>query len=213
MSRPFSSNTLAAFDLPFVSVLTFVKLEFQAATVYVHNGIGTYTWGGFDWLGVGNLGSVSKLEEGSDVSPYSITLTLSALDATLAGTALLEDYFMRPVSIYIGVLSADDELLDTPLEMWAGFMDVMTISAGQEGGDGDQIFVTCESELAEFDRSANLRYTNQSQQRQYPLDTFFEFMAKISGLKVKWRGDSDSAGTDTSTGGIVGGEGMGSGGF
>jgi hypothetical protein len=38
-------------------------------------------------------------------------------------------------------------------------------------------------------------------------------MAKISGLKVKWRGDSDSAGTDTSAGGVVGGEGMGSGSF
>ncbi len=212
MSRPFSASTLAAFNSPFVSVLTFVKLEFAASTVYVHNGIGTYTWDGFDWLGVGNLGSVSKLEEGSDVSPYSITLTLSALDATLAGTALLEDYFMRPVSIYIGVLSADDELLDTPLEMWAGFMDVMSISAGEEGGDGDQVFVTCESELAAFDRTAGLRYTNQSQQQQYPLDTFFEFMAKISGLKVKWRGDSDAAGINT-IGNIVGGEGMGSGGF
>jgi len=212
MSRPFSASTLAAFNSPFVSVLTFVKLEFAASTIYVHNGIGTYTWGDVDWLGVGNLGSVSKLEEGSDVSPYSITLTLSALDATMAGTALLEDYFMRPVSIYIGVLSADDELLDTPLEMWAGFMDVMSISAGEEGGDGDQVFVTCESELAAFDRSAGLRYTNQSQQQQYPLDTFFEFMAKISGLKVKWRGDSDAAGINT-IGNIVGGEGMGSGGF
>jgi hypothetical protein len=130
----------------------------------------------------------------------------------MAGTALLEDYFMRPVSIYIGVLSADDELLDTPLEMWAGFMDVMSISAGEEGGDGDQVFVTCESELAAFDRTAGLRYTNQSQQQQYPLDTFFEFMAKISGLKVKWRGDSDAAGINT-IGNIVGGEGMGSGGF
>ena len=212
MSRPFSASTLAAFNSPFVSVLTFVKLEFAASTVYVHNGIGTYTWGDVDWLGVGNLGSVSKLEEGSDVSPYSITLTLSALDATLAGTALLEDYFMRPVSIYIGVLSADDELLDTPLEMWAGFMDVMSISAGEEGGDGDQVFVTCESELAAFDRTAGLRYTNQSQQQQYPLDTFFEFMSRISGLKVKWRGDSDAAGINT-IGNIVGGEGMGSGGF
>lgn len=194
MSRPFLPDSLAAFDLPYVTVLTFVKMEFAASTVYVHNGIGSYTWGGEDWLGVGSLGSVSQLEEGSDVSPYSITLTLSALDATLSGQALNEDYFMRPVTVYVGVLSADDELLDDPLPMWAGFMDVMSITAGQEGGSGDQIIVTCESELAAFDRSANLRYTNQTQQRLYPSDTFFEFMPKIEGLKIKWRGDSDSGG-------------------
>jgi len=195
MSRPFLPDSLAAFDLPYVTVLTFVKLEFAAETVYVHNGIGSYTWGDQDWLGVGSLGSVSQLEEGSDVSPYSITLTLSALDATLSGQALNEDYFMRPVTVYVGVLSADDELLDEPLPMWAGFMDVMSITAGQEGGSGDQIVVTCESELAAFDRSANLRYTNQTQQRLYPSDTFFEFMPKIEGLKIKWRGDSDNGGT------------------
>lgn len=200
MSRPFSPASLAAFDLPYVTILTFVKLEFAAATVYVHNGIGTYTWGGEDWLGVGSLGSVSTLEEGSEVSPYSITLTLSALDATLSGQALNEDYFMRPVNIYVGILSADDELIEDPLPMWAGFMDVMSITAGQEGGNGDQIVVTCESELAAFDRSANLRYTNQAQQQRYPSDTFFEFMPKIEGLKIKWRGDADNGGTAGSGG-------------
>ena len=173
MSRPFLPDSLAAFDLPYVTVLTFVKLEFAAETVYVNNGIGTYSWGGEDWLGVGSLGSVSTLEEGSDVSPYSITLTLSALDATISGQALNEDYFMRPVTVYVGVLSADDELLDDPISMWTGFMDVMSVTAGQEGESGDQIVITCESELAEFDRSANLRYTNHTQQRLYPSDTFF----------------------------------------
>ena len=195
MSRPFSPASLAAFDLPYVTILTFVKLEFAAETVYIHNGIGTYTWGDEDWLGVGSLGSVSTLEEGSEVSPYSITLTLSALDATLSGQALNEDYFMRPVEVYVGILSADDELIEDPLPMWAGFMDVMSITAGQEGGNGDQIVVTCESELAAFDRSANLRYTNQTQQQRYPSDTFFEFMPKIEGLKIKWRGDADNGGT------------------
>lgn len=206
MSRQFLPASLAAFDLPYVTVITFVKMEFAAQTVYVHNGIGTYTWGGFDWLGVGSLGSVSTLEEGSEVSPYSITLTLSALDATLSGQALNEDYFMRPVTVYVGVLSADDELLNDPLPMWAGFMDVMSITAGQEGSSGDQIVVTCESELAAFDRSANLRYTNQTQQRLYPSDTFFEFMPKIENLKIKWRDDSDSGGT-------AGGAGRGGGGI
>jgi hypothetical protein len=45
----------------------------------------------------------------------------------VSGAALNEDYFMRPVEIYIGALSADDDLLNNPLQMWGGHMDVMNV--------------------------------------------------------------------------------------
>ena len=184
MSRAFGAASAAAFIEPNVSVITFVMLDFASGIVRVHNSIGTYTWGGEDWIGVGSLGTVSQLEEGADVSPYGITLTLSALDLVVSGAALNEDYFMRPVSIYIGALSADDELLNTPLQMWGGHMDVMGITAGAEN---DQITINCESELAAFERSSNLKYTTQSQQDFYPGDLFFSFLPKIEGAKIRWR--------------------------
>ena len=184
MSRAFGAASAAAFIEPNVSVITFVMLDFASGIVRVHNSIGTYTWGGEDWIGVGSLGTVSQLEEGADVSPYGITLTLSALDLVVSGAALNEDYFMRPVSIYIGALSADDVLLNTPLQMWGGHMDVMGITAGAEN---DQITINCESELAAFDRSSNLKYTTQSQQDFYPGDLFFDFLSKIEGAKIRWR--------------------------
>jgi hypothetical protein len=190
MSRAFGAASAAAFIQPNVSIITFVMLDFASGIVRVHNGIGTYTWGGEDWVGVGDLGSVSQLEEGADVSPYGITLTLSALDEEISGIALNEDYFMRPVSIYIGALSADDELLNDPLQMWGGHMDVMSVSAGAEN---DVITVKCESELSAFDRSSNLKYTTQAQQELHPGDLFFSFLPKIEGAKIRWRDNkSDS---------------------
>jgi len=184
MSRAFGAASAAAFIQPNVSVITFVMLDFASGVVRVHNNIGTYTWGGEDWVGVGSLGSVSQLEEGADVSPYGITINVSALDADVSGAALNEDYFMRPVEIYIGALSSDDELLNTPLQMWAGHMDVMDLTAGAEN---DQISIKCESELAAFDKSSNLKYTTQSQQDFYPGDVFFDFLPKIEGAKIRWR--------------------------
>jgi hypothetical protein len=190
MSRAFGAASAAAFIEPNVSILTFVMLDFASGIVRVHNGLGTYTWGGNDWVGVGSLGTVSQLEEGADVSPYGITLTLSALDAVVSGAALNEDYFMRPVSIYIGALSAEDVLLNDPLQMWGGHMDVMSVTAGAEN---DQVTINCESELAAFDRSSNLKYTTQSQQQFYPGDVFFNFLPKIDGAKIRWRdNNSDS---------------------
>ena len=205
MSRAFGAASAAAFIQPNVSIITFVMLNFASGIVRVHNGLGTYTWGDEEWLGVGNLGSVGQLEEGADVSPYGITLSLSALDAQVAGVALTEDYFMRPVSIYIGALSADDELLNNPLQMWSGHMDVMTVTAGTEN---DTITIKCESELAAFDRSSNLKYTTQSQQDFYPGDLFFEFLPKIEGAKIRWRDKKSDSIAGTPRGIILDGIGV-----
>ena len=123
MSRGFPANVATALAQQHVAIVTFAKLEFPSGTVYVHNSIGTYTWGSQDWLGVGDLGSISQVQEGLDVSPYSITLTLSGLDATISGAALTEDYYLHPVTVYLGVLDADDTLIADPTQIWAGAMD------------------------------------------------------------------------------------------
>ena len=79
MSRGFPADVATALAQQHVAIVSFAKLEFPSGTVYLHNSLGTYTWGGQDWLGVGDLGSISQVEEGLDVSPYAITLTLIRL--------------------------------------------------------------------------------------------------------------------------------------
>lgn len=137
-----------------------------------------------NWFGVGDLGSISKVEEGTDVSPYAITLTLSGLDATMSGAALTEDYFMRPVTVYLGLLDADDVLIDTPTQIWEGLMDQMNLTVGADGGDAIQLIA--ESELSRFDKSKNLMYTNANQQQRYAGDLFFSHIHKVEGAKIKW---------------------------
>ena len=170
MSRGFPTAVATALAQQHVAIVTFAKLEFPSGTVYVHNSIGTYTWGSQDWLGVGDLGSISQVQEGLDVSPYSITLTLSGLDATISGAALTEDYYLHPVTVYLGVLDADDTLIADPTQIWAGAMDQMI----------------AESELSNFNRSLNLMYTNVAQQEKSSGDLFFNFMHKVEGAKIKW---------------------------
>jgi hypothetical protein len=200
MSRGFPTNVATALAQQHVAIVSFAKLEFPSGTVYVHNSLGTYTWGGQDWLGVGDLGSISPVEEGIDVSPYAITLTLSGLDATISGAALTEDYFMHPVTVYMGVLDADDSLLADPTPIWSGFMDQMNLSVGSDGGDAIQLIA--ESELSRFDVARNLMYTNAAQQERYSGDLFFSHIHKVQGAKFDWGAKSaGSAGvTEVDTG-------------
>jgi hypothetical protein len=155
--------------------------------VFIATGAGSGTGAAIvNWLGVGDLGSISKVEEGTDVSPYAITLTLSGLDATMSSAALTQDYFMRPVTVYLGLLDTDDALLEDPTQIWSGFMDQMNLSVGADGGDAIQLIA--ESELSRFDKSKNLMYTNAAQQARYSGDLFFSHIHKVEGAKIKWGG-------------------------
>lgn len=189
MSRGFPSSVLTALSAQHVALVTFAKLQFPSGTLYLHNSIGTYTWGGNDWLGTGDLGQISQIEEGADVSPYKITLSLSGLDPDISGAALTEDYYLQPVTVYLGVLDADDALLADPTVVWEGAMDQMNLSVGAEGGD--VISLTAESELARFNKASNLKYTAAQLQSDYPGDLGFDLMADVDGAKLRW-GDGNS---------------------
>ena len=189
MSRGFPSDVLTALSSEHVALVTFAKLEFPSGTLYLHNSIGTYTWGGNDWLGTGDLGEISQLEEGAQISPYKITLSLSGLDATISGAALTEDYYLQPVTVYLGALNANDVLIADPTIVWEGAMDQMELSVG--AADGDVIVLTAESELARFDKASNLKYTDAQLQSDSAGSLGFEFMADIEGAKIRW-GDPNS---------------------
>ena len=189
MSRGFPTAVATALSAGHVVLVTFAKLEFPSGTIYVHNSIGTYNWGGQNWLGTGDFGEISQIEEGADVSPYKITLTLSGLDATISGAALNEDYYMHPATVYLGALNADDELIADPTVVWEGVMDQMNISIGAGGGDAIQL--VAESELARFDKASNKKYTHSQQQSQHSGDLLFEFMADIEDAHIRW-GDANS---------------------
>lgn len=189
MSRGFPAAVLTALSSQHVALVTFAKLEFPSGTLYVHNSLGTYTWGGNDWLGTGDLGEISQLQEGAEVSPYKITLSLSGLDSTISGAALTEDYYLQPVTVYLGALASDDTLIADPTIVWEGAMDQMELSVGAEGGDA--IVLTAESELARFDRASNLKYTDAQLQTDFSGDLAFEFMSDIEGSKIRW-GDASS---------------------
>ena len=193
MSRGFSTAQATALASQLVRPVTFAKLEFGNGTLYLHNSIGTHTWSGQDWSGVGDFASVDTIQEGEEISPFAVRLTLSGLDSNLSNQALTQDYFQKPATLYLGLLDGDDELIDTPLEIFTGLMDQLSITIGTDGNDAIQL--TCESPLARFAVASNVKYTNETQQRETgTADKFFEFGPSISGLKVAWRSPTSSDG-------------------
>jgi hypothetical protein len=183
MTRNIDAALLATLDDAWLNPVLFVKMEFDDGTLYLHNDLGDIIWGGFTWLGTGDLGQVGEIEERDDRSPTGVVLRLSGIDTTLLNELANEDHFDRPVTIYLGVRDASSgALVSTPFEIFAGTIDHMT---GASGTPTSMIEEQVESELMEFDNTPAIFFSDAQQQKNYPGDLGLKFLEAMANLKLK----------------------------
>lgn len=189
--RGLASNLVTLTTADNFRFLLFVKLEFDSGNVYLHNGVGTITWGSQDWLGVGDFGSVEPIEEGVELSPYELVLLLSGIDADLIDEVMNQDYYLRPVTLYFGALTEGTGALTAdPDELWAGFISMADVSRGQLNG----IRLTCDSEFAMFERANNSRFSDADLQRNYSGDLLLQYAEQMEERQVVWGGAEQGLG-------------------
>ena len=187
MTRYVSTANDTAGAAEHVSLRLAVALDFPSGIVRAHDGLGTLTFGGFDYIGVGSFGGVEDVTEELETISRGIKMTLAGIDSVDSGpdlvtSAMTEAYQSRSATIYVCLINPDTgALVDTPETLWEGDMDVMTFRA--EDGSA-RLELTCEDELAREPRIA--RYTDQDQQRTYSGDKFFERLSKIDGYVTQW---------------------------
>lgn len=182
MTRSLSSAAVTQLGTSHVRPVQFVSLNFDSGMQRLHDGVGTITWGGNSWFGVGDFGGVDLVEEGEQASPFAIRLRLSLLDATMAAEALTGDYHLRAVTLYIGFLDASNVLVADPDLIWKGTLDVVDVQAGGTNA----MYATCESYLARLDRTNGKLFTEAEQKRSYSTDTFFAYVPQMQDLRLIW---------------------------
>lgn len=151
--------------------------------VYLWTGYGNLAYGGVTYLGVGNLGTVSPVDETTDLSARGLTMQLSGVPTALVAAALTEDYQGRACSVLFGALSTTAGLIASPVTVFAGRMDVMQIT---DDGQSAQITMTAENRLVDFRRSREVRYTDEEQQTLFPGDKGLEFVTAIQQKAIYW---------------------------
>lgn len=178
-----SPTNQAEAEKPHATKVEFVSLDFPSGVLRCSTWSHTLTWGGYDWLAVGNLGGVSEITEDAMLRPAGVTLTLSGIDTTLANAALVEAYHGRTAIIYEGYISSAGTLVADPEMIFRGIMDVMSVQIGAGVGE---INVQCEGELARWQRHRGLLYTNESQQQIYPGDLGLDRIPFIQNKTISW---------------------------
>ena len=179
--RDMTSAYQAAISSAMLRPALFVQATFVSGPLYVWSGMGPITWNGQTWIGVGTLGTVSTIEEGSTVSAKGVTLTLSGLDPTLLTDVMEEFQVGLPALVYLGVFDATGALIADPVCCFSGRMDQPTIDIS---GTTASIAINCENRLVEMNVSVERRYTDEDQQLDYPGDLGFQFVNGIQDAQI-----------------------------
>lgn len=190
-----SRDVTAAFDTAAkdskVRGAFFVKLEFSSGVVRVWSGVGSVTWDGQTWDGVGELGSISAIQEKTGAVATGVMLALSFNDSSLLTTVLTEEYQGRAVNIWMALFDEDLKIIADPVEYFGGMMDYAETKRSEGTAS---IEVNCESWLRVLERSSKRKRTDQDQKARFSGDRGFEHTARLMDKPILW-GRSDASQT------------------
>jgi hypothetical protein len=139
----------------------FISMEFASSTSYVWSGLGPMTWNGMTFEGVGVLGSISTISEGSTVEAQGITIELSGINPTSMNNVLNETRILGTVNIWIALFDGNGVLIPDPFMSYQGKMDQPSIS---DDNKSCSCAITVENILVDLNRQCYRRFTNDDQQ-------------------------------------------------
>lgn len=135
------------------------------------------------YIGAGDLLKISEIQETSDLQANGASVTLSGVNTALVGLARDQDYQGKRMSVSLGAMDDVANVIVSPVNLFTGFMDVMTIN---DGGTYSDISVTCENKLIAFEKAYIRRYTDNDQKIEHPTDNGFEYVASIQEKEIVW---------------------------
>tara|TARA_R110002153_G_scaffold65096_1_gene174336 strand:+ start:70 stop:747 length:678 start_codon:yes stop_codon:yes gene_type:complete len=179
-------------------------LFFDSSVLRFWTGVGTLTLDGEQWIGSGNLLSISDIEETLEMAVKGATVSLSGIPSEVLSLALSEPYQGRVCNIYFGTFTTSTSLLkedsdyillqdgsqilidtarDAFNEIFSGYMDQMNI---EEEADSSRIELTVENKLVDLERARVARYTSGYQKSLYPSDKGFDFVEDLQDKPITW---------------------------
>jgi hypothetical protein len=205
MSRSVGSNFATAAVAATYQYAWLVTLELDSGTLRFWTGLGDKTIGGAVYTGTGTLGSVSPVEESTDIKPNGIKMMLAGQNPAMISIASGEHYQGRTCRVAFALFDTTWAVIDDPLTVFVGRLDVMTTI---DYGAHCTLEVTAENRLVDFERPGEiLYYTHQDQLRLYPGDLGLEYMAALVEAEIWWGQKQPGAVSSTVTG--PGGDGSG----
>jgi hypothetical protein len=195
MPRTMTPAMATALCAPVVRPALLASLVFASSTVYVWTGLGSLTWSGMTFTGVGDFASVSTLSEDSSVEAQGVTVALSGIPSDMMTDVLEETRILGTVQIWLALYDDSNNLIENPIMSYQGKMDAPTMN---DDGQTCTTSITVENVLVDLNRPCYRRYTNDDQQIDLSAtltrlslpsdttDTGFQWVPGIQEQQVYW---------------------------
>jgi hypothetical protein len=184
MSRSLDTTFGTSLDAGLIGPVILVMLTFNSDVRYIWSGVGTLVWNGNSFTGVGSLGKISDISEGTTVQADGVTLELSGIDPIYLGECLTDVQIGAPAIIWFGNM-LNGVLVGQPYQIFKGTVDRPVVN-----GSGQTVSITLELEnrLSDLSRASNRRYTSADQRLYYPTDIAFGWVEQLNDLALNWGG-------------------------
>lgn len=186
MARNIHADTIAKVQENDIIPYFMALVDTNAGEVLVWNGYGDYissvSGSSKTYIGVGEMGMLSSIQESQNLAARGLTLTLSGIPSTRISQALTELEQGRLVRVFMGFFAPSTRVaINSEFEIFTGVTDIPTIN---EGGDTAIISITAENKLYDLERTRIRRYTQEDQARDDITDLGFEFVPKLQDLEI-----------------------------
>lgn len=182
--RPLSDDMIDALGHGVIRPALLYEGEFRTGIVRLWTGLGPISWDGALFTGLGDLVSVSTIEETTDVKATGIQCSLSGVKTSQIALALSEMQRNAEGRLWFALMEEDmATIIPEPQILFRGRLDVCII---QDSVEGAIINITYENELIDLERPREVRYTPQEQRQISPGDTFLDFIPSLQDKVLHW---------------------------
>jgi hypothetical protein len=183
MARGISAALNTEFNADKLRPIFFFKSVWASGTTYIWSGYGNISWDGQTWAGVGDLAGMTAIEETTLVRANGVKFTLAGVPSALVALALGQARQGTEVSLWVGAVDEDMNIIADPYKIFSGLMDVPGII---EGPETSTITIAAENRLIELERARELRWTDQFQQNRFAGDVGFQYIAGLQDKAIYW---------------------------
>ena len=162
-----------------------VNLDFDSGDVNVWTGVGDFAGSdGITYTGVGELLSISNIEENNELASTNLTLSISGLNEKIVEYATTENYSNRPVTLSMFFFHPDTTDEIDKITLFKGRIDTLTVT----DGEAFNVIISCENKLVDLTKPKNLFFTPETQNFLHAGDKGLEFVPLIQEQSINWGG-------------------------
>ncbi len=159
------------------------EIDHPDGTVRFWTGLGTLTYDGETWIGIGVLGGIAPVKQSSDVSIQEIQYALSGVD-TDAVSRISDDVRNRAGSAWLFCLDEQHHVVADPYQVVDSQLDYQTFTAG-DGGE-TAISIIARTGFYTLERGIDEAWTPENQKSLYPTDTGLDMIPGLQNQDVQW---------------------------